>query len=118
MGGTSGPRVCASLSQAGAQTTLSQAKLDVQPAPLVYEMGQFGENICPPRLIHAVDPKYTQAAKKAKYSGVGLVSLIVDQQGRPRDVHARTLGMGVGAERGPGSSAIQIRTRDLPWEGG
>jgi protein TonB len=40
-----------------------------------------------PVVIHSVDPEFTQAARKAKVSGVVLVNLIVDQNGQPQNVH-------------------------------
>ena len=49
-----------------------------------------------PKLIFAPDPEYTEQARRAKYQGVCVVSLIVDAQGKPEHVQVvRHLGMGL-----------------------
>jgi TonB family protein len=57
---------------------------------------QVGGRISAPVVIHSVDPEFSDEARRAKYQGVCLVSLIVDAQGNPQNVHvARALGMGL-----------------------
>ena len=47
-------------------------------------------------LIHKVDPEFSEDARRAKFMGVVLVNLIVDQQGQPQNVHVlRGAGMGL-----------------------
>ena len=49
-----------------------------------------------PVLIYSIDPDYSEDARKAKYSGVVSLKLIVDQQGQPRDIRVvKGLGMGL-----------------------
>lgn len=49
-----------------------------------------------PRAIYAPDPPYTEEARKAKLSGVCVLSLIVGRDGLPRDVQlTRALGSGL-----------------------
>jgi TonB family protein len=55
-----------------------------------------GGGVSAPQLIYSVDPEFSDEARRAKYQGVCLVSLIVDAQGNPQAVKvARALGMGL-----------------------
>jgi TonB family protein len=57
---------------------------------------KVGGHISAPVLKHRVMAQYTDEARRANYQGVCLVSLIVDAQGNPVNVHiARALGMGL-----------------------
>ncbi|MGB8258771.1 MAG: energy transducer TonB [Terracidiphilus sp.] len=57
---------------------------------------RIGGNISSPIPIHQVDPEFSDEARRAKYQGVCIVSLIVDAQGNPQNVHVvRALGMGL-----------------------
>ncbi|MDP9038352.1 MAG: energy transducer TonB [Acidobacteriota bacterium] len=52
-----------------------------------------------PVLTHQKNPKYSKAARAAKVSGVTLVALVVNVQGKPERVHIRrSLADGVGPE--------------------
>jgi TonB family protein len=54
------------------------------------------ENSGHPRLISSVDPEYSPQARAAKFSGVCVVSLTVDTNGMPTNVHVvKPLGMGL-----------------------
>lgn len=56
----------------------------------------IGSGVSAPQLIHAVDPEFSDEARRAKYQGVCLVSLIVDAQGHPQNIRiVRRLGMGL-----------------------
>ena len=37
-----------------------------------------------PELIYTVDPEFSEEARKAKFMGIVLVNLVVDQNGIPR----------------------------------
>lgn len=55
-----------------------------------------GGGVSPPTVISAVDPEYSDEARRAKYTGIVVVSLIVDTQGNPQHVNViRRLGMGL-----------------------
>lgn len=55
-----------------------------------------GGNVTAPVAIYAPDPPYSEEARKAKYSGVVVVSIIVDAQGNVRDVRVlKPLGLGL-----------------------
>lgn len=55
-----------------------------------------GGGVQPPQLIYSVDPEFSDEARKARYQGTCVVSLIVDTKGMPRNIHVlRALGMGL-----------------------
>jgi TonB family protein len=56
----------------------------------------IGGRVAAPVLIHSVEAEFSDEARRAKYQGVCLVSLIVDAQGNPQNIHVvRNLGMGL-----------------------
>jgi TonB family protein len=60
---------------------------------------KIGGRISAPQVIHSVEAKYTDEARRFGYQGVCLVSLIVNAQGNPVNVHVvRPLGMGLDQE--------------------
>jgi protein TonB len=55
-----------------------------------------GGGVSAPQLVYAPDPEFSDEARRAKYQGVCVVSLIVDAQGNPQRVQiVRHLGMGL-----------------------
>jgi TonB family protein len=55
-----------------------------------------GRNIVAPYPIKTVDAEFSPEARRAKYQGVCVVSLIVDAQGNPQNPRVvRSLGMGL-----------------------
>ena len=59
-------------------------------------LAKIGGGVSSPELIFKVDPEFSEEARRAKFMGVVLVNLIVDQQGRPVNVHVlRGVGMGL-----------------------
>jgi bla regulator protein blaR1 len=63
------------------------------PRNQVYHVGG---DVSAPLLIFAPDPEYTEKARKAKYQGACVISVIVDEQGNPQRVQVvRHLGMGL-----------------------
>jgi protein TonB len=55
-----------------------------------------GGGVSAPQLVFAPDPEFSDEARRAKYQGVCVVSLIVDAQGLPQRVQVvRHLGMGL-----------------------
>jgi protein TonB len=55
-----------------------------------------GGGVSAPHVIFSVDPEFSDEARRAKYQGICLVSLIVDAQGNPQHVRVvRPLGMGL-----------------------
>jgi TonB family protein len=55
-----------------------------------------GGGVSAPVVIYSVDPEFSDEARRAKYQGVCLVSLIVDVHGNPQHIQiVRALGMGL-----------------------
>jgi periplasmic protein TonB len=59
-------------------------------------LAQIGGRVSAPVVIHSVEAEFSDEARRAKYQGVCLISLIVDTQGNPQNIRvARPLGMGL-----------------------
>lgn len=57
---------------------------------------RIGGDVSAPTLINKVEPEYSEEARKAKYSGTVVLSIVVDATGTPRDIHVvRPLGLGL-----------------------
>jgi TonB family protein len=57
---------------------------------------RIGGEVSAPVLVTKVEPEYSEEARKAKYSGTVLLSIVVDEHGMPRDIHVvRPLGLGL-----------------------
>jgi TonB family protein len=55
-----------------------------------------GGGVSIPKVVFAVDPEFSDEARRAKYQGVVVLSVIVDAQGNPQHVRViRQLGMGL-----------------------
>ena len=56
----------------------------------------IGGAVSAPVLVHSVDPEFSDEARRAKFQGVCLISIIVDAQGNPMNPRVvRPLGMGL-----------------------
>jgi protein TonB len=57
---------------------------------------KVGNGVSAPTLLYKVEAEFSDEARRAKYEGVVLVSLIVDANGNPQQVRvSRSLGMGL-----------------------
>jgi TonB family protein len=57
---------------------------------------RIGGGVSAPKAIYAPDPEYSEEARKAKYQGTVVLSLIVGADGMPRDIRvARSVGLGL-----------------------
>lgn len=57
---------------------------------------RVGEGVSAPRVIYSPDPEFSEEARKAKFQGTVVLSLIVGPDGKPHDVRVhRSLGMGL-----------------------
>src|SRR5215813_4901667 len=57
---------------------------------------RVGGGVSAHRDLNTPDPEYSEEARKAKYQGTCVLWLIVDSQGKPRDIKvARSLGLGL-----------------------
>jgi periplasmic protein TonB len=59
-------------------------------------LAQVGGRVSAPVVIHSVEAEFSDEARRAKYQGVCVISLIVDAQGNPQNIRVqRPLGMGL-----------------------
>lgn len=57
---------------------------------------RVGGGVSAPRAIYSPDPEYSEEARKAKYQGTVVLWMIVDADGRPRDIKVmRSVGLGL-----------------------
>jgi TonB family protein len=57
---------------------------------------RVGGGVSAPRVLYNPDPEYSEEARKAKYEGVVVLSIVVGPDGRPHDIRIlRSLGMGL-----------------------
>jgi TonB family protein len=57
---------------------------------------RVGGRVSAPVPLNTVDPEFSDEARRAKYQGICLISLIVDAQGNPQNPRVtRALGMGL-----------------------
>ena len=57
---------------------------------------RIGNGVSPPQVTHPVNPQYTDEARSAKFQGMCIVAVIVDENGMPQNVHVvRPLGKGL-----------------------
>ena len=57
---------------------------------------RVGGGVSPPKALYSPDPEFSEEARKAKYQGTVVLSIVVGADGRPRDVRVlRSLGMGL-----------------------
>jgi TonB family protein len=57
---------------------------------------RIGGGVSAPKATYAPDPEYSEEARKAKYQGVVVLTLIVGADGVPRDIRVtRSLGLGL-----------------------
>jgi protein TonB len=57
---------------------------------------KIGGGVSAPVALYTPEPEFSEEARKAKVAGIVLVSLIVDNQGKPQSVHViRGIGMGL-----------------------
>jgi len=57
---------------------------------------RIGGGVTAPSVVYKVEPEYSEEARKAKFQGSVLLSIIVDPSGKPRDVRVlRSCGLGL-----------------------
>lgn len=57
---------------------------------------RLGGGVLAPRLVKKIEPEYSEEARKAKWHGTVVMSVVVDEKGRPRDIRVlRRLGLGL-----------------------
>ena len=57
---------------------------------------RVGGGVSAPRILYKVEPEYSEEARKAKWQGTVVLSVVVDDQGRPQAVRViRPVGLGL-----------------------
>jgi len=57
---------------------------------------KIGGGVSPPTLLFKVEPEYSEEARKAKFQGTVVLFVVVDENGKPRDLKViRPLGLGL-----------------------
>jgi TonB family protein len=57
---------------------------------------RIGSGVSAPRLVFKVEPEYSEEARKARWQGTVVLSVIVDKAGRPRNINVVSpQGMGL-----------------------
>jgi periplasmic protein TonB len=57
---------------------------------------RIGGGVSPPTLLFKVEPEYSEEARKAKFQGTVVLFVVVDENGKPRDLKViRPLGLGL-----------------------
>jgi TonB family protein len=57
---------------------------------------KIGHGVTPPRPIHAPDPEFSEKARRAHFQGTCVLLMVVDQDGKPRDIRVtKPLGKGL-----------------------
>jgi TonB family protein len=71
----------------------------VAPAATQGGIYRVGGGVSQPAVIFKLDPEYSEEARKSKLSGSVMLSVIVDTEGRARDIRVvKGLGMGLDEE--------------------
>jgi TonB family protein len=57
---------------------------------------RIGGGVSAPVLVYKIDPEYSEEARKAKFHGTVVMSVVVDESGRPREIRVtRAVGLGL-----------------------
>ncbi len=63
----------------------------------IARLGDLG--ITRPVAIYSPEPEYSEEARKAKFQGTVVISIVIDEQGVPRDLRVKTpAGLGLDAK--------------------
>jgi len=81
---------------AGIALFLQVGVAQIQPPAATLVVKLDLKTMSAPVILHGPDTVYTVEARRAKFQGACVVSLIVDSEGSPQDIHVvRALGMGL-----------------------
>ncbi len=102
LGGLTASRFLAPASALSPQTTASGAQTALPvadpslPTPDAAGVYEVGRGVTAANLVSSVAPEYTREARKAKITGVSVVSLVVNVQGKPKQIRiVRSVGEGL-----------------------
>jgi TonB family protein len=64
--------------------------------PMPSDLYKVGGDVSAPKVIHEPDPEYSEGARKARLQGVVVLSIVVDAEGKTRNIKVlRSLGGGL-----------------------
>ena len=86
----------------------------VDTAAVLYHVGG---GVSAPSLIYSVDPEFSDEARRAKYQGICVVSLIVDAQGNPQHVRVISSPLGMGLDQKALDAVRQYRFKPAFFQG-
>ena len=69
----------------GAQTTAPAQLTPTQPGGA--DVFNAVKDVTPPRVTHTANPKWPKNARNTTFSGIVVIGLVVDAQGKPTQVH-------------------------------
>ena len=94
--------------------SFDDSAMGIGPSPQGNNSGlavrKIGGGVSAPLVIHQVPPEYSAEAKAAKFNGIVLVNLIVDEKGMPKNVHVLR-GVGNGLDEKAVESVKKYRFR-------
>lgn len=70
----------------------------------------------PPVLVYSVDPEFTEAARKKRFSGSVKIQFVVDENGKPQDVRV-VHGVGLGLDEKAVEAVKQYRFKPATVNG-
>jgi protein TonB len=57
---------------------------------------KIGGGVSPPKILHKVEPEYSEEARKAKWQGMVVLQIVVDEKGHPQELKVlKALGLGL-----------------------
>ena len=73
---------------------------------------RIGGGVTAPTVLLKVEPEYSEEARKAKWQGAVMLSLVVDENGTPQQIKVtRSLGLGLDQKRLARRGAVRGRAR-------
>jgi TonB family protein len=88
--------IAALISGVSCANAQEQSSGNPQNQPTPGAVFKSGKGVTPPRVKYAPDPEFSEKARVAGYQGTCTLSLIVDVDGKPRDIKVvHALGMGL-----------------------
>jgi len=85
--------------EASSGTILLECRDPGAPAAAEGAVNRVGGGVSQPSVIFKIDPDYSEEARKAKLSGSVMLSVVVDTEGRARNIRVvKALGMGLDEE--------------------
>lgn len=101
-------------SQQAARNPERSANTPLPPKPNPDAAGTYhaGAGVSPPVVTYSVEPEFSDQARRKKLNGTTVISLVVDSQGVPRDVH---VSHSIASDSGPKlrSAALSLDAKAL-----